>query len=204
MRIVWQKGRWGAVLGLFVCMFAARVEATTLLRMSVEDMTAASEAVVVGEVTDLKSSWNEAQTTIYTMVIFKVDQCLSGTCGDTIMIKQRGGTVGEMTLQIPGMPKFSKGQKALLFLEPDPEGVPGFYYVVGMCQGIFDIQTDGQTGKLVAEQQGGAALAEVDADGVIRILGPQAPAKLPLVKLIKRIKHAALSKTPAKKLEVKP
>lgn len=204
MRFVWPRTRWGAALGIFVVMLAVRVEATTLLRMSVEDMTAAAEAVVVGEVTDVKSSWNEAQTTIYTVVVFKVDQCLAGTCADAFLIKQRGGTVGEMTLHIPGMPQFAKGQKALVFLEPDPEGVPGFYYVVGMCQGIFDIETDGQTGKQAALQQGGAALAEVDDDGMIRILGPQAPAKMPLGKLIKRIKSAALSKKPAKKVEVKP
>ncbi len=204
MRLVRVKTRLGAVLGVFVLLLAARVEATTLLRMSVEDMTAAAEAVVVGEVTDVKSSWNEAQTTIYTVVVFKVDQCLAGTCQDAFLIKQRGGTVGEMTLHIPGMPQFTKGQKALVFLEPDPEGVPGFFYVVGMCQGIFDIETDGQSGNPLAVQQGGAALAEVDGDGMIRILGPQTPAKMPLGKLIKRIKSAVLSKKPVKKAEVKP
>jgi len=204
MRLLGRKAIGGVVLAVFVFMFAGRAEATTLLRMSIEDMTAAAEAVVVGEVTDVKSAWNDGHTTIHTFVTFKVSQCIAGTCGDTIMLKQRGGTAGEMTLHIPGMPRFSKGLKALLFLEPDPEGEPGFHYVVGMCQGIFVIETDGGSGKQVAVQQGGAALADVDSDGMIRILAPQAPAKMPLKKLIKRVKKAALSKKPAKTVEVKP
>ena len=80
----------------------------------------------------------------------------------------------------------------------------GFYYVVGMCQGMFVIETDVETGKQTAVQQGGAALADVDKDGVIRILGPQTPASMPLWKLIKRVKKAVKLKKPFKLPEVKP
>jgi hypothetical protein len=204
MRLLNMKSAAAAALAAALLVTAGLAEATTLLRMSVEDMAAAAEMVVVGEVTEVKSSWNDANTTIHTFTIFKIEQCIKGTCGETVALKQRGGTVGEMTLYIPGMPQFSKGLKALLFLEPDPEGEPGFYYVVGMCQGMFVIETDVETGKQTAVQQGGASLADVDTDGVIRIMGPQTPARMPLWKLIKRVKKSVKLKKPSKLPEVKP
>lgn len=182
-------------------LLAAPSSATTLLRLTVEEMSVQAEMIVVGEVTEVQSQWNAARTMIYTYVTVDVAQCIAGACGDTVKIKQRGGSVGQWSLPIPGMPKFVAGQKVLLFLEKDPEGVPGYAYVLGMCQGMFVITKDAKEGKDVAVQQGGAALADVGADGVIRVLPGEKPLKVVLKNLLKKIKTALKNLS---KGEVKP
>jgi hypothetical protein len=193
--------RWIIIGGLsvfFLALLTVTAPATTVLKMSIEKMSLEAVAVIVGDVSDMKSAWTTDQTTIYTTITIKVTQCVAGECPDTVRIKQRGGTAGEATLYIPGMPKFSQGQKVLLFLDHSYEGEPGHYSVIGMCQGIFEIEKN-EKGVLVAVQQGGAALAGPDKSGVIRILGQdkQKNIVMPLGKLIKRVKnviHAASEK----------
>jgi hypothetical protein len=181
----------GSLSVFFLVGLTATAPATTVLKMSIEKMSLEAVAVIVGEVTDTKSAWTPDQTTIYTTVTIKVTKCVAGECADTVRIKQRGGTVGETTLYIPGMPKFSQGQKVLLFLDHSYEGEPGHHSVIGMCQGMFVVEKK-KGGEMMAVQQGGAALAGPDKGGVIRILGQeeQKTIVMPLGKLIKKIKSA--------------
>ena len=181
----------GGLSVFFLVVLTGTAPATTVLKMSIDKMSAEAALVVVGEVTGTTSAWTPDQTTIYTTITIKVEKCVAGQCPDTILIKQRGGTVGEATLYIPGMPKFSQGQKVLLFLDHSYEGEPGHHSVIGMCQGMFMIEKQKGGGKL-AVQQGGAALAGPDKGGVIRILGhdEQKTVVMPLGKLVKKIKSA--------------
>jgi hypothetical protein len=200
MRKSYCAGFSGAVLTAAL-LLAAASSATTLLRLTVEKMSVQAEMIVVGDVTEVKSQWNTAGTMIYTFVAVDVTQCIAGACGETVKIKQRGGSVGQWSMPIPGMPRFVVGQKVLLFLEKDPEGVPGYAYVLGMCQGMFLIAKDAKDGQSMAVQQGGAALADVGVDGVIRVLPGEKPLKVPLKNLLKKIKTALKNLS---KGEVKP
>ena len=195
--------RYGINAGLSVLLMMSLTTAswaTTLLKMSIDKMSAEAAAVVVGEVEGMTSEWSPDQTTIFTTITVKVTDCVAGECSDTMLVKQRGGTVGEATLYIPGMPKFSQGQKVLLFLDHSYEGEAGYYSVVGMCQGMFLIEKEKVSSKKNAVQQGGAALAGAGADGVIRILEPgeQKPMKIPLKKLLKKIRNAMKTLSKAK------
>ncbi|MFH1436404.1 MAG: hypothetical protein ABIJ56_11860 [Pseudomonadota bacterium] len=200
--------RYAAAAGLsvfFLMSLTTASWATTLLQMSIDKMSAEAAAVVVGEVTDMTSEWSPDQTAIFTTITIKVATCVAGECGDTMLVKQRGGTVGEATFYIPGMPKFSRGQKVLLFLDHSYEGEAGYYSVIGMCQGMFVIDKEKTSGIKFAVQQGGAALAGAGADGVIRVLGSgeQKPMKIPLKKLIKKIQNAIVTLSKAKAKEKK-
>jgi hypothetical protein len=187
-----KKSIMTGILSFFLFLLpTVNAPATTVLKMSIEKMSLEAVAVIVGDVVDTKSAWTPEQTTIYTTITITVTKCVAGECPDTVRIKQRGGTAGETTLYIPGMPKFSQGQKVLLFLDHSYEGEPGHHSVIGMCQGMFAIEKkEGE--EMLAVQQGGAALAGPDASGVIRILGhdKQKTIVMPLDNLIKKIKNA--------------
>ena len=192
----------GGLFVFFLVLLTVTAPATTVLKMSIDKMSLEAALVVVGEVTDATSAWTPDQTTIYTTITIKVTKCVAGECGDTVLIKQRGGTVGEATLYIPGMPKFSQGQKVLLFLDHSYEGEPGHHSVIGMCQGMFVIEKKKGGGKL-AVQQGGVALAGPDKSGVIRILGhdEQKTIVMPLGKLIKKVKSALKIASKSKEMQ---
>jgi hypothetical protein len=163
---------------------------TTLLRLSIEKMSREAAAIVVGEVEKETSGWNAQQTTIYTYTTVKVERCIAGFCTEKMLLKHRGGTVGETTLYIPGMPRFSRGQKVLLFLRFDPEGQPGYHAVFGMCQGMFELRENDEDGKTYAVQQGGATLVEPDERGKLGVAVDAKPLELPLERLIERIEKA--------------
>jgi|GEM_PF-3595704 len=180
-------------LFIFVSFFvwvisSVNASATTLLKMTIEDLTSEAQVIVIGTVEDVSSAWRSDQTAIETTTVVKVGECLYGQCGSRIKLILRGGTVGDKTLYIPGMPKFEENQNVLLFLRQDPEGRSGVWSVVGMCQGAFLIEKDKKSRKTYAVQQSGAAIAEPDNSGTIRVTGEMNPIKMPLKRLISRIK----------------
>lgn len=175
-------------VALLLFLPAGSLPATILLKLSVEKMTVESDAIIMGEVTEVKSQWNAQQTTLYTYTTIKVSRCIDGSCTDKMHLKHRGGSAGGKTLHIPGMPQFTCGQKVLLFLRKDPEGQQGFYAVFGMCQGMFVISKDKKSGKVYAVQQHGASIAQIGAGGVIKTDDDFRPLKIPLKKMIKKIK----------------
>lgn len=157
----------GAALVLAV---AGPALSTTLLRFSIERMSREAVMVVQGHVAWDYSARPDPDGPIYTFTGIEVTRCMGGDCPEAVTLKHRGGTVGDITTFIPGMPRFEPGQEVVLFLEHDPEGEPDMYYTVGMAQGFFLVRTDPDTGAKTAVQQlGSAAIAEPDESGVIKI-----------------------------------
>jgi len=159
-------------LAALVLVLSTVAGATTLLRLSVEKMSVDSEIVVRGHVSWDYSVQPDPDGPIYTLTGVEVGRCIAGDCPEAVELRHRGGTVGDLTLYIPGMPDFSPGQEVLLFLEPDWEGVPGYHSVVGMAQGFFLVVTEPVTGtKLAVQQLRGVTLAAPDASGNILPVG---------------------------------
>lgn len=186
-----------AALALLAALVASPrpADSTTLLKFSLEKMTKESVMVVHGHVAWDYSAKPNPDGPIYTYTGIEVSRCIAGTCGETITLKHRGGTVGNLTLYISGMPRFTPGQEVILFLEPDPEGETGMYYTVGMAQGFFLISTDTETGEKTAVQQlGGVGIAEPDKTGQIKLVGGVKPIVMGLGDLISRVKAAWKSK----------
>ncbi len=178
-----------------ILFYPAFSPATKLLKMSIEDLTLKAESIVIGDVVEVDSGSRRDQTTIDTTITVKVSDCLKGSCTPEMVIVQRGGSDGFGTLYIPGMPRFIEGEKVLLFLRLDPEGRLGKWSVVGMCQGIFNIEKNNKDGRLYAQQQGGAALAAPGPSGRIEIIHNQKPLKILLKNLILTIKKIVTLRT---------
>jgi hypothetical protein len=120
-----------------------------------------------------------------------VTRCVAGPCPETVTLKHRGGTFGDLTIHISGMPRFTPGEEVLLFLEDDPEGEKDMYYTVGMIQGLFRIETDPDTGvKSAVQQLGGVTLAAPGLNGTISPVSGVEPVVTGLEALVKRIRKA--------------
>jgi hypothetical protein len=158
------------VLVAFISVIACpeRAGSTTLFKLGLEKMSKDAVMVIQGHVAWDYAVQADSQGPIYSITGVEVDKCIAGECPETVVLRHRGGTVGDLTLFIPGMPRFSPGQEVLLFLSPDYEGKPGYHSVLGMGQGFFRVVTEPVSGKRLAIQQlGHATLAAPDAGGSI-------------------------------------
>ena len=123
---------------------AAPVRATTLVRLSLEQLSQASSAIVRGHVVSQESGWNPAHTHIFTTTTVAVDQTLKGNAQPEVVIEQLGGKLGHRREYVAGTVHFFPQASYWLFLEPAAAGT-GRYMVVGMAQGAYRIYQDPAT-----------------------------------------------------------
>jgi len=95
-----------------------------------------SELVVRGHVEQTESFWDGRLIVTETTIV--VDECLSGSCGTTHVVRQVGGQVGDLTMGVAGLRTFAPGDELVLFLHGVPE--ENFLVTTGQCQGIFHIE----------------------------------------------------------------
>ncbi len=167
----------------------ATVESTTLLLVDLERMSQEATLVVLGHV-----AWDAAVEKgqvgdIYSYTGIEVTRCVAGDCPKTLVLKHRGGTVGDLTLVIPGMPGFETGQEVLLFLRPEPEGETDRYSVFGMAQGHFLVTEDPDTTIKTATQMiEGVSFATIGTQGGIVLEKSPGPIVMELESLTAKIR----------------
>lgn len=139
-------------LGLLV--LATAGSATTLVRQSLDRLVTTHQTILVGEVLEATSYWNEGGTFILTDVRIGVSERIKGGGSDEIVtITLLGGTVGDLTTVIVGGAELELGQTYLLFL--NPQDLPGRRQVLTTrehVQGAFDVRVGGD-GRLMAQSQ---------------------------------------------------
>lgn len=132
----------GAMALALVASAVAPASATTLIRESLDGLVAGNRVVVVGEVLDASSYWNEDHSFILTDVRVAVHEAIKGNVKDReITVTIMGGQVGELTTLIVGGPELIPGNSYVLFL--NEENLPGAeraLTVRDLCQGTFDVQ----------------------------------------------------------------
>lgn len=120
---------------------AAEANATTLIRSGLDDLVATSRTVVVGEVREAHSYWNDDNTFILTDVRITATEVLKGNPKDRdLTVTLLGGTVGDLTTLIVAGAELIPGRSYVLFLGPDD--LPGRKAVptVGHhSQGVFEV-----------------------------------------------------------------
>jgi hypothetical protein len=154
------------VCGVLAAAVAASVTAplgaTTLIRQGLDKLVADNATIVVGQVVDYYSYWNDDHTFILTDVRFATEEVLKGrVSGDELTITVMGGQVGDLTTLIVGGPVLEKGQSYLLFLNHESlPGVDGALTVRDLVQGAFDIVVAKDGLRAVSQANGHPLLAD--------------------------------------------
>ncbi len=112
--------------------------ATTVIPMSVEDLTHAASDVVEARAISSRAAWNTQHTLIYTYTTFQVTRSLKGSSAQTFVLKQLGGSAEGYTQKVSGIRHAQAGEDALLFLRPSA-AADGTYVIVGLLQGDFRV-----------------------------------------------------------------
>jgi hypothetical protein len=160
------KRSWSAALA-FALLGASLATATTVQKLSLQDLARKSDAIVVDEVEQAVSRWDDEGKEIYTYVTVRVSDHVKGQKGqkgekgqkgpDTLTLRQLGGQVDKIASVVPGMPEFRKGEEVVLFLsQKDAAGYP---WVVGLQQGKYSVVTDENGLKQVRNDVDGLNLA---------------------------------------------
>jgi hypothetical protein len=126
---------------------AAALRATTLARLSLDQLTAAADAVARVRCVSVESRWENGG--IWTVTTFAVVETMKGALPMRITVRLPGGRVGHLTASVDGTPKFIAGEEAVVFLEGSPTG--GFT-VTGWVEGTFRIGHDPRTARETVTQ----------------------------------------------------
>jgi hypothetical protein len=119
----------------------SQASATSLVRADLERLVVGNERIVVAEVREAHSYWNEDNTFILTDVRLAATEVLKGDPRDTeLTITILGGSVGDLTVLIVGGAELAPGKTYVLFLnEDDLPGVSRVLTVREHSQGVFDV-----------------------------------------------------------------
>jgi hypothetical protein len=115
-------------------------------------LSAGSDAIVVGKVTQQNSSWNENKTRIYTLATIQVEEYLKGSNnGGSIIVSYPGGEVGDVGELYSHMPKFKTDEFVLLFLKKDDKSTN--YKVLNGEEGKINLLNDEVTGEKITSSR---------------------------------------------------
>lgn len=129
---------------VFFVLLPISASATSLVRLSLDQLTQASTAVLKGQVVSQVSQWNAAHTRIVTLTTIAVNQNVKGNTPSAVVVEQLGGTVGHMHLMVPGTEHFYPRARYELFLQTGASN-PAHFLLVGMREGAYRIYEDPQT-----------------------------------------------------------
>lgn len=114
------------------------LSSSLIVELSLEELAAYSDWIVIGAITGSKSSWDDERTNIFTYHIIAVEKWIKGQeKQDELEIKVPGGKVGSTTQWVENTASFQKGEEVLVFLSRNDDGTGG---VVGGFQGKYIVE----------------------------------------------------------------
>jgi hypothetical protein len=136
------------------------VRSTTVIPPTFEELADRAELVFVGQVIGSHAEWRaaDARRAIFTFTEFRVDEVWKGNADKTITLQFLGGTIGDDTLEVAGVPRFSQNERVVLFVTKN--GIQ-FCPLVGIYHGKFGLRKDGATGREIVVKHDGKPLRDV-------------------------------------------
>jgi hypothetical protein len=141
-----------AILLLPATAFVAK--ATTLMRMSLAQMARTAQVIVRARCVSNATLWDEGE--IWTRTTFDVEESWSGPPGTRqIAVRLLGGSLGNISSRVSGIPRFQPGEDTVLFLEPSRNGD---FAIVSWQQGTFRIRQNAAMGAEIVVQDTASVL----------------------------------------------
>jgi len=172
---------------------ASLTRAAVLVPLSLDELVASADLVVLGEVVRRESFWGPERQRIYSAVTVRIERVIKGeTTASELTVRRLGGTVDGQTMAVPGSGRLVEGARHLLFLRRGERLAADQLLVVGLAQGIYLVTTDLATGtELAVRDLGGASFARPGPAGPVAAaegqLASVAPSRLPLAELLQRV-----------------
>jgi hypothetical protein len=120
---------------------AGVARSTTVIPPTFESLVSSANTIFVGEVMDVRSEWIATRQgrAITTYVTFKVEDVWKGAVGAVTQLEFLGGTMGDTTMEVVGMPTFHEGQRSVLFVHGEVRAASP---LVGFWHGRMRVEKD--------------------------------------------------------------
>ena len=118
---------------------------SSAIPLSLRQITQSAAIIADATVRSATSYWatpSGAQT-LRTRVTFTVNHALKGNPGTTFTLELLGGTVGEQSLTVEGVPQFQPGERYIIFSESPDKAV--VCPILGLDQGALRVIHDGES-----------------------------------------------------------
>ncbi len=140
-----------AIALVVAVLFAATLcRATTLERMSLAKMAQTAPLIVRARCLANSTTWDAGE--IWNFTSFAIEETWKGAppgAAAQLTVRLLGGSVGNLTSTVSGVPRFHPSEEVILFLEPTARGD---FSILSWVQGTFRIRRDPRTGEEIAIQ----------------------------------------------------
>jgi hypothetical protein len=120
---------------------------SALERMSLAKLSRTAQAIVRARCVANSTRWEDGE--IWTIADFQIEETWKGATPYRFTIRLLGGTVGNITSTVEGVPRFQSGDDVVLFLETTKYGD---YSVESWMQGTFRVALDRRTSSALITQ----------------------------------------------------
>jgi hypothetical protein len=168
--------------GLIYTVIALPLAVASLIRlMDLPELTTTADQIVVADVLSVRSAWDTSHRNIYTTIEIGVRESWKGTVPShgRIAIRQLGGTVEDIEMTVHGMPRFTEGERAVVFLQRAQ--------VVGMSQGKRRLHWDSANKRWMADPPARTDIVTIERNGRLRMASPS-PAESSLDSLREQVR----------------
>lgn len=141
-----------------------RAEATLAEVRSFDDKVEHASAIVIGRLASKESRWDAAHRWILTYNRFEVEKSLKGFPARELTVVTPGGTVGNITQDAVGIPRFDSGEEHVLFVRNTQAGPTVLYFE----QGAYRVVRDERGERLVVPSVSSAVLIDSQAGKAVR------------------------------------
>jgi hypothetical protein len=188
-------------LGLSLLAAPGPARGATVLRLSFEELTQKSDAVVRGRVVGSTAKLNAAAGRISTFTDVQVTEAIKGTPGKRITVRQPGGEVGGIGQAVAGAARFAPGEEVVLFLQRAPDDATVFH-VLSMSAGKVRLEKRLDSVRAVRDLDGIAfadsgPAKQAPAAGGVKVVSSEDLGDA--TQFLGRVRTAARPATPAKK-----
>ena len=157
----------GAIAALCAMALAGSARSSTLERMSLAKLSHTAQVIVRARCVANATRWEDGE--IWTVTEFESKENWKGAAPYRFSVRLLGGTVGNITSNVEGVPRFQSGEDLVLFLETTKYGD---YSVESWMQGTFRVALDRRTSSALITQDTAAfatfdpATKKFDATGI--------------------------------------
>lgn len=186
----WAMDRRGFVrataAGVAAVLVGSRAHASLTRAVRLEELTARSQHVLVGEPLDAESVWERVgqRRHIVTYTRVRALELFAGADPkqDELMLRTLGGRVGELGELVHGEAVLPLGQQGVLFVMP-ADGALG---VTAMAQGHYPLGRDARGRELLRRSPHATELIDEAGAAVTRLPGLELSQARSLLKLVRR------------------
>jgi len=144
---------------------AASAHASLIMALDTPTLVERANTIAVVDVASVRAAWDARHERIITTIEMTVVESWKGPVAPAahVVVTQPGGTVDDISMTVFGMPRFTPGERALVFLR-GPLDRAG---VVGLAQGKRAVRLDPVGGRwlIATPDRSGAAFVRTATSG---------------------------------------